>query len=86
MSPSFSDIVENLASKVAIIWPTAPFAFNTKSRLKKMAVYQLSPGIFRNQIKQFEWNKFLLSENESLTTKNAGIFHKKTGFEDCITR
>ena len=26
----------------------------------KMAVYQLSPVIFRKQIKQLEWNKFLL--------------------------
>ena len=35
-----------------------------------MALYQLSPGIIRKQIKEFERNKFLFSGNGSLNTKN----------------
>lgn len=36
----------------------------------KMALYQLSLGIIRKQMKEFERNKFLFSENGSLNTKN----------------
>jgi len=34
-----------------------------------MAIYQLSPGIFRKQMKEFERNKLFFSENGSLNTK-----------------
>ena len=45
----------------------------------KIAVYQLSPGIFsKKKKKQFERNKFLLYENGSLHTKNARQNPKKT--------
>ena len=49
-----------------------------------MALYQLSHGIIRKQMKEFERNKFLFSENGSLNTKNDRHIHQKN-FEDCIT-
>ena len=35
----------------------------------KMAIYQLSPGIFRKQMKELERNKSFFHENGSLNTK-----------------
>ena len=48
MSHSFSDIVKNVARKVAT---TALFPFNMKSRLNENGLYQLSLGIIRKQMK-----------------------------------
>ena len=50
------------------------FPSTRNRRWIKMAVCQLNPGIFR---KQFEWNKFLLSENGLLNTKTPAFSIKK---------
>ena len=89
MSHSFSDIVKKLGLKGGYYLPLISyqqlfFPLTWNRGWMKTAIYQLSPGIFRKQMKEFERNKFFFSENGSLNTKQDQHIPLKN-FQDCIT-